>query len=285
MAPNTILFNNLRNLEKFWIIWLVKTPCPTSIRPQMFSHIQTVVIVDDPKTPKLRHRQALLRFQVILDDHLSLKWAFELNWAFECWRRNTLKAEHDNIILLIWWRCACKVRNLLRLKSHTIINFWNDSLNLIFQCKHQISTVIIKQLVVANCVWSKISHIIWPFPRFGLFSQIERLWRFWAISLNVSICHKCAISRLCIKIKKWLWPNLWSSSKKSLNIHRKKSKPSKITKIAVPFWQNQCHAVKSHDNYVTRKWSRGRKTVTLWHSFVTFFILGRGNFETREQKW
>ena len=35
--------------------------------------------------------------------------------------RKILEGEHDNIISLIWSRCACKVRDLLRLKSHTII--------------------------------------------------------------------------------------------------------------------------------------------------------------------
>ena len=43
--------------------------------------------------------------------------------------RKILEGEHDNIISLIWSRCACKVRDLLRLKSHTIIIemlFWNS---------------------------------------------------------------------------------------------------------------------------------------------------------------
>ena len=67
--------------------------------------------------------------------------------------RKILEGEHDNILSLIWSRCACKVRNLLRLKSHTIIIemlFGNSiwlSLFDFFIHTSQISTVLIKQLI------------------------------------------------------------------------------------------------------------------------------------------
>ena len=67
--------------------------------------------------------------------------------------RKILEGEHDNIISLIWSRCACKVRDLLRLKSHTIIIemlFGNSiwlSLFDFFIHTSQISTVLIKQLI------------------------------------------------------------------------------------------------------------------------------------------